>query len=278
MVNFRLAEVPLALAPYVMLKLTQSWKEGRLDVAEHMFTKVEELEQRLDVSTVESLTDTLQHIGADMLAKSDLVMAEKWLRRAHHLIHAQPLDHLSIEGLDIRFATCNDLVKALLTVGSVEAMAEADSIVSYIEAEVGDRPVVLYWRLELLRKRTDSFDAEPCASVLRRIIKAFDFTEPSLIFLLQQIVDLKDSSGSLACGLLDELLLSKIIRSGNTDWLGKVMIRRVWLSTVEKDCVGSQAVQSLISLLSSVSESMSGHLDPDAIGAIHSVSSRLAWC
>ena len=252
----------------------KSWKESRLDVAEHIFSKAEGLLQRLDASTSESLADTLRHIGADMLAKSDISMAVKWLKRAYDVIHMQSIETLSVEGLDIRLATCHDLIQGLLCSGTEEAISECESLISYVESEVGDKPVVLHWRLELLMKSPgEIFDAESYASILRRMVNAFDFSDQSFLFLLHHIVDLHFKSSKLACGLLDELLMSKVLQSGKVEWLGQLIVRRVWMGTKEEDLDRMHnETRALKSLLDFVSETTNVRLDPDIVGAIQSVS------
>ena len=250
--------------------MCQSWKEDRLDVAEHMYGKTVALQQHLDISSAENVADVLQHIGNALSAKGDYPLALRWLRRAYELINNQDLGRLSAEGLQLRLSICHDLIQALLGVGTQECIQEADDLISYTESEIGDKPVVLHWRLEILQKSPhEVLDMEAYGSILRRMIRSFDFSDAILAFLLHHIKELREKSPRLAVGLLDELLLTRLLQSNNLDWIGKALVRRVWMSTMEAD--SSQGATELLGFVERLSESLSMSLDPDIAGAVHSV-------
>lgn len=251
----------------------KSWRENCLDVAEHMFTKVETLKGELDAISAENMADTLRHIGADCSARGDCTMAVKWLKRGHEIINLQALDRLSVEGLDTRLAICQNLVQSLLGLGSPEGITEANDLVSYVESEIGDKPIVLHWRLEILQSSPDEvFDAETYASILRRMVRVFDFTNQTFHFLLHHIKELRNKSSRLSCALLDELLMQRVLRSENRGWLNKIIVRRVWMSTTDSDLPGSDTITNLINTLETIRATISQPLSPDVAGAVQSVS------
>lgn len=254
----------------------QSWKESRLDVAEHMYGKTEAMRANLDVGSAEIMADTLRHIGADLSLEGDFPMAIKWLKRAYDTINSQELEHLSIEGLDTRLAICQSLIQSFLGTASPESISEANDLVDYVQSEIGDKPLVLHWRLEISQKSPDElFDAETYASILRRMVHVFDFSDRSFQFLLHHIKELRNKSPRLACGLLDELLTQRILKSQNMDWLNKTIVRRVWMSTMETDMSDSVIHTGLVDILNAVQEAIAEPLSPDATGAVHSVRSEL---
>lgn len=235
-----------------------------------MFSKTDSLRQNLEVSSAENMADTLQHIGADLSSAGDHNMALKWFKRASDLINSQNLDQLSMHGLELRLAICQGRVQSLLGVGSPDCLQEANDLVAYVESEVGDKPVVLHWQLEILQKSPDEvFDAEAYASILRRMIRCFDFSDGTFHFLLHHIKELRDKSSRLACGLLDELLKQHVLHSGNVAWINKAVVRRIWMATM-----GSESTESLTTLhglLDTIFDALSEPLAPDATGAAHSV-------
>ncbi|PHH75866.1 hypothetical protein CDD83_4348 [Cordyceps sp. RAO-2017] len=256
--------------PHVADGWSESWKEDRLDVAEHMYGKTEALRQNLQASSAEIMADTLRHIGADLSSKGNHTLALQWLRRAHELINAQSLDRLSVRGLELRLAICHGRVQSLIGVGSPESLREADDLVAYVESELGDRPIVLHWRLEILRQAPgELFDAEAYTSVLRRMVRCFDHSDDMFYFLLHQMAGLRDRSPRLACGLLDELLKQHVLQSANVAWINKAMARRAWMATADSDCEAS--LKTLRSLLDSALDGLSGPVKPDAAGAVHSL-------
>ncbi|KAI5458131.1 meiosis protein SPO22/ZIP4 like-domain-containing protein [Mariannaea sp. PMI_226] len=238
-------------ADYLTMRMALAWKEDRLDVAEHMYSKAEALRHYSDPLSAEHMADTLQHIGSDLASKSDHKMALKWLRRAYELINSQEIEQLSSQSLNLRLAICHDLIQVLLTVGSPECIQEAEDLVTYVESEIGDKPVVLHWRLELLQKSPgEAFDTDACASILRRMIRSIDFSDAVLGFLLHNIKQIRDRSSQLAIGLLDELLLTKLLIFKNVEWIGKALVHRVWMSTVETEY--SEGVNNLSALFDRV--------------------------
>ncbi|RSL67252.1 hypothetical protein CEP54_003325 [Fusarium duplospermum] len=240
-------------AEYLTMRCALSLKEDRLDVAEHMYTKADDLLRNLDPFSAEQLADTLQDIGANLSEKGDHEMALKWLRRAHTLINSQELERLSTEGLEIRMAIHHDLIQTLLATRSPERVQEADDLVSYVESEIGDKPVVLHWKLEILqRSPSEIFDVDACASILRRMVRSLDLSDAALGFLLHNIKELRDRGSRLAIGLLDELLLTRLLPCGNTDWIGKTLVRRIWMGTIDTEA--SDAATRLIQLLEQLAE------------------------
>ncbi|WAO83090.1 Hypothetical protein NCS54_00027000 [Fusarium falciforme] len=240
-------------AEYLTMRCALSSKEDRLDVAEHMYTKADDLLRYLDPFSAEQLADTLQDIGTNLSRKGDHEMALKWLRRAHALINGQELGRLSTEGLEIRMSIHHDLIQTLLATRSPERVQEADDLVSYVESEIGDKPVVLHWKLEILQRSPgEIFDVDACASILRRMVRSLDLSDVALGFLLHNIKELRDRGSRLAIGLLNELLLTRLLPCGNMDWIGKTLVRRIWMGTMETET--SDAATRLIQLLEQLAE------------------------
>ncbi|XP_044723905.1 meiosis protein SPO22/ZIP4 like domain-containing protein [Hirsutella rhossiliensis] len=259
-------------ADYLTLRvaLDESWKEDRLDVAEHMYGKTHALRKSLPVSSAEAMADTLQHIGADSSSKGNHTLALQWLKRAHDLINGQSLEQLSAYGLELRLAICHGRVQSLLALGSTESLQEASNLVAYVESEIGDKPVVLHWRLEILQKSPgEVFDAEACTSILRRMIRCFDHSDETFRFLLHQIKELKDRSERLACGLLDEFTKLHVLPSANVTWINEVVVKRIWMATTQTDEEAS--LKTLHGLMENAHDGLSGPLKPDAAGAVHSL-------
>ncbi|CCT61743.1 related to transcription factors [Fusarium fujikuroi IMI 58289] len=236
------AQVQKIEAEYLTMRCALSWKQGRLDVAEHMYAKADVLLHNLDPISAEHLADTFHGIGGDLLSKGDNEMALKWLRRALDLINDQALERLSTEGLELRISIYHELIQAFLATGSQDGLQEAENLVSHVESEIGDKPVVLHWRLEILqRSPSEVFNADACASILRRMIRSLDLSDAGLGFLLHGISELRIRGPRLAIGLMDELLLRKLMPSCNMDWIGKAIVRRVWMGTMEADASVSVA-------------------------------------
>ncbi|KAG9256302.1 meiosis protein SPO22/ZIP4 like-domain-containing protein [Emericellopsis atlantica] len=242
-------------AGHVTLHMALSWREGKLDVAEHMFAKAIDLLTNLEATSAEDMADTLRHIGADLSDKKDYAMGTKWLWRAYNVINTPPLDHLSMDGLDNRLAICQSLVQSLLGMNTPEATAEANNLVAYVESEVGDKPIVLHWRLEILQNPpSDVFEPAPMT---------FDF-------LLHHVKKLSENSVSLACGVMDELITQRVLQTKQPAWIDKTIVRRVWMSTMATNEVESD-MEKLATLLDVVLASLAEPLSVDVAGAAQSL-------
>ncbi|PHH68004.1 hypothetical protein CDD80_318 [Ophiocordyceps camponoti-rufipedis] len=257
-------------AEYLTMRMTLSWREDRLDVAEHMFGKTEMLRRHLDTPAAEVMADALRHIGADLSSKGNHTLALQWLRRAHDLIDGQSPENLSTHGLELRLAICHGRVQSLLAVGSAESLQEANDIVAYVESELGDKPIVLHWRLEILQKSPDDvLGVEARASILRRMVRCFDRSDDGLDFLLHQFTELSRCGGRLAVGLLDELIRRHLLTSANSVWIGKGVVRRTWMATMAEG--EDDVLESLRGFMDEAFDALSGPLKPDAAGAVHSL-------
>lgn len=248
-----------------------------------MFGKIDALRPTLDSISAEIIADTLQHIGFDLGSKGDHGMAVKWLKRAYDILNHQSLDQLSAKGLELRLAICQGLVRGLLDVGSQACVQEANDLVAYIECEIGDKPLVLHWRLELLQRAPEeTFDVDAYSSILHRMVRSFDYSDASLYFLLHHIRNLREKSPRLARGLLDELLLQHVISSRKGEWIGKIVVRRIWMVTVDpmdlsNDSESVELLTDLQNFLDKVHDGLSEPLSSDIAGAAHSVGFDRAW-
>jgi hypothetical protein len=100
----------------------QAWRQDRMDMAEHMFSKCKQLITALTPTTAESLADLMFEIGKDNLTKRNYETAVRWLERAHDLLGEQDLELLSPEAGELRLSTmhntgmaCSDPPCTLLT-------------------------------------------------------------------------------------------------------------------------------------------------------------------
>ncbi|KAH8205291.1 hypothetical protein TruAng_000538 [Truncatella angustata] len=231
-------------AEYFILRTVLSWKEGRLDVAEHMYAKSESLLQRLDSISAESLADALYEIGNDLLQKSDFLMAVKWLERAYELINNQELEQLSREAVELRLSILHSLVHSLLGLESTESFKRAENHVACVESELGNKLVVLLLRLEILQKvPAEVFDSEAYANILRRMVRSTALSDSTFKLLTSHIRRLYDKSPTLAFQVLDQFLLEKLVPSEKLEWIEHALLLRVLLATIHRDI--SETVDNL---------------------------------
>ncbi|CAI4217179.1 unnamed protein product [Parascedosporium putredinis] len=225
------AELALACLQKGADYVRESWKEGRLDVAEHMYRKAGDVLKSLDVRLTENLCAVLFEIGRASLKQKDFVLATKWLGRAYEVIGGQSLEDLSRDGVELRLAILQALIQGLVGTGTPEDLGRARGLVTYAESEIGDKPVVLLMRLELLLSAPDEvFDALAYADLLRRMARGFNFTEPHFKFMVSNARRLYEKNAVLGCGVMDELLVGKLLGSGKAEWVEKALAVRVWMA------------------------------------------------
>lgn len=174
-----------------------------------------------------------------MLSKGNLSMAEKWLQRAWDAINGQRLQELPRDAVELRTAILQSLVTTLLSLQTNENNEKAQNLVSYIESEVGDQPIVLLLNLEILnRSPAEVFDSEAYGNILRRMIRGFQPSESSFQILAHHIRKVHTKSPGLGCAILDEFLAT-LTKAGQSGWIDKAVVTRIFMTTSQRDFAGS---------------------------------------
>lgn len=197
----------------------------------------------------------LFEIGKDLAKKSDFPLAVRWLERAYDGINAQDLELLSREAIELRLAICQALVHALLGMDTRESSQKARDLVNYVESEIGDKPVVLLLRLELLQKApAEVFDVDAYAEILRRMVRAFNFSEAHFRLLVHHARKLHDKSPTLATGVVDGMLQGAIVSSGRDEWIERLVLLRIWMETNQRESM--KAIEDLVAVLADLQDNL----------------------
>lgn len=251
--------------------IDQAWKEDRLDVPEHMLRKIGYPFTNVDPSLAENVADTFFDIGRSFLPNKEYQMAVKWLGRAYEVIDGQDIEKLSRDGVELRLTILQAYIQALVGTKTQENLKKAEDCVAFVETELGDKPVLLLLRLELLQSVPgEEFDALAYESVLHRMVKSFNFTEEHFKFMLHHARWLYDRSAMFGCSVMDDLIATKILPSGKAEWVEKALVLRVFMATgqasILENCI------ELGDLLSKVKESLAEPIQLTAAAAAQSVS------
>ncbi|CCF34294.1 hypothetical protein CH063_06320, partial [Colletotrichum higginsianum] len=240
---------------YYILRTALAWKEDNLTVAEFMYDKGHLDPQSLDPSSAEKMTEVLFEMGKDLSKKGDFPMAARWLERAYNVINAQDLVHLSRDAIELRLAVCQALVHAFLGVDTQDSSQRALELVNYVESEIGDKPVVLLLRLELLQKTpAEVFDVEAYADILRRMVRAFNFSEAHFKLLVHHARKLHDKSPTQATSVVDGMLRGAMVSSGRDEWIERLVLLRIWMETTQRDSL--TAVEGLAAVLAGLQDNL----------------------
>ncbi|KAJ0162227.1 hypothetical protein CTA2_4896 [Colletotrichum tanaceti] len=240
---------------YYILRTALAWKEDNLTVAEFMYDKGHLAPQSLDPSSAEKMTEVLYEMGKELSKRGDFPMAARWLERAYDVINAQDLVHLSRDAIELRLAVCQALVHAFLGVDTQGSSQRALELVNYIESEIGDKPVVLLLRLELLQKTpAEVFDVDAYADILRRMVRAFNFSEAHFKLLVHHARKLHDKSPTQATSVVDGMLRGTMASSGRDEWVERLVLLRIWMETTQRDSLA--AVEGLATVLAGLQDNL----------------------
>ena len=89
----------------------QAFRQDKLDMAEHMFSKCKQIDGALAPDTAEDLADLFYEIGKQALTKRDYEAAVKWLGRACDMLGEQDLAMLSPEASELKLCIHQGLGK-----------------------------------------------------------------------------------------------------------------------------------------------------------------------
>lgn len=217
----RITLVSLSLRIVSLTDMGKSAKENRLDLAEHMFQKIEGLQSHLDFGAIEGIAGTLREVGTNLLHRGDHEAAAKWLKRACGLTNIQDVSDLGDAGLATWLAVCGDLVDVLLQLDSEDSVDEASGLITYAESRL-DVPVVLHWRLQMARKGFNGGYADN----LQQATQSFDNSEGKLEVLLYHFKVFHQTDAKHAAFLLDGLLMGMDL-APEVAMAGKAIVLRV---------------------------------------------------
>ncbi|KAK1659678.1 meiosis protein SPO22/ZIP4 like-domain-containing protein [Colletotrichum godetiae] len=255
-------------AEYFILRAALAWKTGNLPVMEFMYSKGHLQPNALDLNSAEKMTEILFEIGKDLSKKEDFPLAVRWLERGYDIINTQDLSLFSRDAIELRLSVCQALIHALLGLSTPESSQKALDLVSYIESEIGDKPVVLLLRLELLHKApAEVFDVEAYADILRRMVRSFNFSEAHFKLLVHHARKLHEKSPTLATSVVDGMLRGTIVSSGREEWVERLVLLRIWMETTQRD--GMRAIEELMGVLAGLQDNLSKPFGaPTAVGAL----------
>ncbi|KAI0205435.1 SPO22-domain-containing protein [Astrocystis sublimbata] len=249
--------------------LRVAWKGDRMDVADHVYGKLESLVPNIDAVSAEKTADALFEIGRDLAQKKNLALAGKWLERAYELINALELGQLSRDAIELRLAISQTLIQVYLEIGGPDYMSRAENHIAYVESELGDKLIVLLFRTELLlRSPNETFDSEAYADIIRRMMRSIDMTESSFNLLIHHIRKLDVRNRPAAISVLDDFFLPNILGSQQEQWIDKAIMLRTYIATRDGP---PEFVQGLEVVLDKVLPCMGKPLPVNAAVGMHTL-------
>ena len=145
---------PLSLEFY-SLRLALAWRQGRLDLAEHFYTKINTFELQSCGMATENLLDLLFEIAKQHLNHKRQEAAVKWLARAQKLFDTVDLADLSPDASDLRMIVLHTYAQALMSVNEPEAELKAHEVLEVLQRDYGGNLAVMLVRPFFARRVTD---------------------------------------------------------------------------------------------------------------------------
>ncbi|KAI1807755.1 SPO22-domain-containing protein [Daldinia bambusicola] len=245
----------------------KAWKEDRLDVADHLYEKVQDCNRTTNPASAENFADSLFEIGNDLVTKKNFSLAVKWLKRAYEFINSQDLDQLSREVVELRLTISQALIRAYLNLNTAESFKSAENHVCWLESELGDKLVVLLLRLELLLSSpAEVFDSNAYATILRRMIGSLEISESSFNVMIHHIRKLDDKSPSLASSILSEFITLRILLTQHSTWIERAIVLCVKMATARRDTY--ETIQELRTIFDNIAAKLETSLSAAAVLAI----------
>lgn len=248
----------------------QSWKQDRLDLAEHMYKKSTSCQQLLDPSTAESLADVLFEMGKDLLIKQQYENAVKWLERSYRVIGDQELDKMSTNTGELNLSVAESLIKANLALQTTDATNTAISLLETLEQTMTNRIAVYVMRLEIIAATThEKFDSSSYGNILHRMTLSMMLSEPNFKLIMHHIRKLSEKNPSHACTALDNFTRLRLFSDVKEDWLEKIVITRVWMTVNYRD--STEDFASFETILSDISKVLEKPVNSAVTLAAHTV-------
>ena len=219
-------------------------------------------------------------MGKILLATGQYALAVKWLDRALDMISSQELENLSMDASELRISIIQSTVKARIQLKDAQLLEQARDHISVLENELGDRLIVLALRLEILNAATgEDFDSNTFGDVLGRIIRSVVLNDENFKLVMFHIRRLHASDSALACKLLCDLTILRIVPEKENDrqnrMIEKALITRVWMAAGQKET--TDTLLTTADFLDVVLENFPNRVSSTASLAAQTVRDRPTW-
>ncbi|KAI6994451.1 hypothetical protein KC329_g2826 [Hortaea werneckii] len=164
---------------YYLLRVTHAWKGGRLDVADHFFSKVSPDALTLSSDLAENAADSLHEAAKSAADLKNTDLAIKWCERAVAALNHCEQEDLSPYASELRLAIATTMIDALLSqTANAGSRLSAMNIIEDLEKSHGmsNRVALALMRLRLLIN-SNPVDIDQLNIGLERIIRLTIITD-----------------------------------------------------------------------------------------------------
>ncbi|KAK2802668.1 hypothetical protein FQN50_007276 [Emmonsiellopsis sp. PD_5] len=135
---------------YYILRIALSWRQGRIDVAEHMYSKIDAACVKREPTAAESLAGVLYDIGKSMLGRGEHELAARWLQNSYETLCLHEIGRLSQDAGELRLSMLHGLVRANLSLQHEDSEAIVLDFLEVLERDYGNRIPVILLTLDII--------------------------------------------------------------------------------------------------------------------------------
>ncbi|KAJ9210312.1 hypothetical protein DTO166G4_8087 [Paecilomyces variotii] len=213
---------------YYILRIMLYWRQNRLDLVEHMFSKLKEYRTHHNLEAAGNLADACYRIGKWLLSNHDLHAAIIWFERALGSAgDSQMLQHQECDANSTRLVTQQALVRAHLELNTEESRVRITELLASLDEEHGNAISTLMLKLEVI-VRGSSFDSSAYYDTLLKTIHTLQPTDKNTEMILYYIHKLRNQSVELSAEAFRQLLVQKTIPTGNRSSIESVFLGLLW--------------------------------------------------
>ncbi|RMX86133.1 hypothetical protein D0869_03302 [Hortaea werneckii] len=263
---------------YYLLRATHAWKGGRLDVADHFFSKVSPDALTLSSDLAENAADSLHEAAKSAAGLKNTDLAINWCQMAVAALNNCEQEDLSLYAAELRLAIASTMIDALLSQsGNAGSRLTATKIIEDLETSHGmsNRVALALMRLRLL-VNSNPVDVEQLNLGLERVIRLTIVTEKGFKTIMQAIHQAKRHDTMCALTALKYLATDRLVADtadfsetgGMTvDRIERTVVTYSLFATTSNDIDAAEAIDCFHDLLEVLYRHMKAPLSAKATHA-----------
>ncbi|PGH05766.1 hypothetical protein GX51_02737 [Blastomyces parvus] len=249
---------------YYILRMALSCRQDQIDIAEHMFSKIDIAYLGLDLTMAERLAGVLYDIGKSMLSRGEHSLAATWLQRSYEALPQHEDGRLGEDVRELRLAVLLGQVRANMLLQQEDGEAIVANLLDLLEQEYGNRLPVILINLDVISKAT-SPDSQCYYEKLCYAVRTIPATESNFEMIIRCVLRLNKWSSELAVDVLQQLLLQRLLLHNNISILEKCFVTYVWMQTALPELTAG--LDSLSATIDRIDESLRKPLSEEAAQA-----------
>ncbi|RMX76114.1 hypothetical protein D0869_11012 [Hortaea werneckii] len=263
---------------YYLLRGTHAWKGGRLDVADHFFSKVGPDALTLSSDLAENAADSLHEAAKSAADIKNTDLAIKWCEKAVAALNNCEQEDLSLYAAELRLAIASTMIDALLSQsGNAGSRFTATNIIEDLETSHGmsNRVALALMRLRLL-VNSNPVDVEQLNLGLERVIRLTILTEKGFKTIMQAIHQAKRHNTMCALTALKYLATDRLVadtadfsetNAMTVDRIERTVVTYSLFATTSNDIDAAEAIDCFHDLLEVLYRHMKAPLSAKATHA-----------